>query len=105
MVPDPSLSIRERAIASWPPAWHGQNLRDILVTLGYDVDVPWKKLPKKDRDWILFTEETPTVPVYAGFTPERPAPRSSASWSPATWARTPAHAATCCTPLPTPRAP
>src|SRR5690606_9575931 len=25
--------------------------------------------PKKDRDWILFTEETPTVPVYAGFTP------------------------------------
>lgn len=68
MVPDPSLSIRERAIASWPPAWHGQNLRDILVTLGYDIDVPWKKLPKKDREWILFTEETPTVPVYAGFT-------------------------------------
>ncbi|HEL4296364.1 MULTISPECIES: excinuclease ABC subunit UvrA [Stenotrophomonas] len=69
MVPDPSLTIRERAIASWPPAWHGQNLRDILVTLGYDIDVPWKKLPKKDRDWILFTEETPSVPVYAGFTP------------------------------------
>ncbi|MFE3968854.1 excinuclease ABC subunit A [Stenotrophomonas sp. YIM B13575] len=69
MVPDPSLSIRERAIASWPPAWHGQNLRDILVTLGYDIDIPWKKLPKKDREWILFTEETPTVPVYAGFTP------------------------------------
>ncbi|CAM3616839.1 excinuclease ABC subunit UvrA [Bordetella sputigena] len=69
MVPDPSLSIRERAIAAWPPAWHGQNLRDILVTLGYDVDRPWKDLPKKDRDWILYTEETPTVPVYAGFTP------------------------------------
>ena len=69
MVPDPSLSIRERAIASWPPAWHGQNLRDILVTLGYDIDTPWKRLPKKDRDWILFTEEAPTVPVYAGFTP------------------------------------
>ena len=69
MVPDPSLSIRERAIASWPPAWHGQNLRDILVTLGYDIDVPWKTLPKKDRDWILFTEDAPSVPVYAGFTP------------------------------------
>ena len=68
MVPDPTLSIREKAIASWPPAWHGQNLRDILVTLGYDIDIPWKELPKKDRDWILFTEETPTVPVYAGFT-------------------------------------
>jgi len=69
MVPDPSLSIRERAIASWPPAWHGQNLRDILVTLGHDVDSPWRDLPKKTRDWILYTEETPTVPVYPGFTP------------------------------------
>lgn len=70
MVPDDSLSIRERAIASWPPAWHGQNLRDILVTLGYDVDKPWRDLPKKDREWILYTDETPTVPVYAGFTPK-----------------------------------
>jgi len=69
MVPDPSLSIRERAIASWPPAWHGQNLRDILVTLGYDVDVPWRELPKKQRDWILYTEEQPVAPVYAGMTP------------------------------------
>jgi excinuclease ABC subunit A len=70
MVPDDSLTIRERAIAAWPTAWQGQNLRDILTTLGYDVDVPWRDLPKKDRDWILFTEETPTVPVYAGFTKE-----------------------------------
>jgi excinuclease ABC subunit A len=70
MVPDPSLTIRERAVAAWPPAWHGQNLRDILVTMGYDVDRPWRELPKKERDWILFTEEQPTVPVYAGYTPE-----------------------------------
>ncbi len=69
MVPDPSLTIRERAIAAWPTAWHGQNLRDIAVTLGYDVDRPWRELPKKDRDWLLFTEEQPTVPVYAGYTP------------------------------------
>ncbi|HEV7333422.1 MAG TPA: excinuclease ABC subunit UvrA [Flavisolibacter sp.] len=70
MVPDPSLTIRERAIAAWPTAWGGQNLRDILITLGYNVDIPWKKLPKKDRDWILFTEEQPQVPVYPGFTHE-----------------------------------
>jgi len=70
MVPDDTLTIRERAIASWPPAWHGQNLRDILVSLGYDVDTPWRDLPKKDRDWILFTEEQPTAPVYAGLTPK-----------------------------------
>jgi excinuclease ABC subunit A len=69
MVPDPTLTIRERAVAAWPMAWQGQNLRDILVTLGYDVDIPWRDLPQKQRDWILFTEETPTVPVYAGLTP------------------------------------
>lgn len=67
MVPDDSLTIRERAIAAWPAAWHGQNLRDMLVTLGYNIDIPWKKLPKKDRNWILFTDEQPEVPVYAGF--------------------------------------
>jgi excinuclease ABC subunit A len=67
MVPDDSLTIRERAIAAWPSAWQGQNLRDILTTLGYDVDVPWKDLSRKTRDWILFTEEQPQVPVYAGF--------------------------------------
>jgi excinuclease ABC subunit A len=67
MVPDPSLSIRDKAIAAWPSAWQGQNLRDILVTLGHDIDKPWRELPKKVRHWILFTEETPTVPVYAGY--------------------------------------
>jgi excinuclease ABC subunit A len=71
MVPDDSLTIRQRAIAAWPTAWGGQNQRDILVTLGYDVDRPWRELSRKDRDWILFTEEQPTVPVYAGFTPEQ----------------------------------
>jgi phage FluMu protein Com len=33
MVPDDSMTIRQRAIAAWPPAWGGQNQRDILVTL------------------------------------------------------------------------
>ncbi len=69
MVPDDSLTIRQRAIAAWPTAWQGQNLRDILVTMGYDVDKPWRELPKKERDWLLFTDEQPTVPVYAGYTP------------------------------------
>ncbi len=68
MVPDDSLTIRERAVAAWPTAWQGQNLREILMTLGYDVDRPWRELPREDRDWILFTDEQPTVPVYSGFT-------------------------------------
>ncbi|MBO0895126.1 excinuclease ABC subunit UvrA [Arthrobacter sp. zg-ZUI10] len=67
LVPNPNLSIRDGAIAAWPGAWQGKNLRDILIQLGYDVDVPWKKLPKKDRDWILFTEEQPVVMI----TPQR----------------------------------
>ena len=68
MVPDDSLTIRQRAVAAWPTAWQGQNLREILMTLGVDVDTPWRDLPKKDRDWILFTDEQPTVPVYSGYT-------------------------------------
>ena len=67
MVPDDTKTIRERAIAAWPPAWQGQNLRDILTSMGHDVDVPWRELPKKLRTWILFTEETPSAPVYPGF--------------------------------------
>ena len=67
MVPDDSKTIRERAIAAWPPAWHGQNLRDIVTTLGIDIDVPWRDLPKKTRDWLLFTDEQPQAPVYAGW--------------------------------------
>ncbi len=70
LVPDDSRTIRERAIAAWPMAWGGQNLRDILVSLGYNVDIPWRELPKKDRDWILFTDEQPQVPVYPGYSPE-----------------------------------
>ncbi|EPH46155.1 excinuclease ABC subunit UvrA [Streptomyces aurantiacus] len=64
LVPDPSLSIREGAIAAWPGAWQGKNLRDVLDTLGHDVDRPWRELPQADRDWILFTDEQPVVTVH-----------------------------------------
>ncbi|MEU9234273.1 excinuclease ABC subunit UvrA [Streptomyces subrutilus] len=64
LVPDPGLSIRQGAIAAWPGAWQGKNLRDILEALGHDVDRPWRELPAKDREWILFTEEQPVVTVH-----------------------------------------
>ncbi|MGW5852335.1 ABC transporter [Streptomyces sp. NPDC055254] len=64
LVPEPSLSIRQGAIAAWPGAWQGKNLRDILEALGHDVDRPWRELPAKDREWILFTEEQPVVTVH-----------------------------------------
>ncbi|MFJ3647807.1 ATP-binding cassette domain-containing protein [Streptomyces murinus] len=64
LVPDDSLSVREGAIAAWPGAWQGKNLRDILDALGYDVDVPWRELPAEQRHWILFTDEQPVVTVH-----------------------------------------
>ncbi|MEK6311811.1 MAG: ATP-binding cassette domain-containing protein, partial [Curtobacterium sp.] len=63
-VHDPSLSIREGAITAWPGAWQGKNLRDVTAVLGYDIDRPWKDLPRADRDWLLFTEEQPVVEVH-----------------------------------------
>ncbi|WP_308291546.1 excinuclease ABC subunit UvrA [Microbacterium sp. G2-8] len=70
MVPDESLTIRDRAIAAWPRAWHGTQLRDSLVSLGYDIDVPWRDLPRDQQEWILYTQDTPQVPVYAKRPPE-----------------------------------
>lgn len=64
MVPDPSLSISEGAIAAWPGAWLGKNFRDILDTLGVDVHRPWRDLPEQTRQWILHTEEQPVVTVH-----------------------------------------
>ncbi|GAA0479622.1 excinuclease ABC subunit UvrA [Streptomyces sp. NPDC046215] len=64
LVPDPALSIRDGAIAAWPGAWQGKNLRDILAALGHDIDRPWRDLPRADRDWILFTDEQPVVTVH-----------------------------------------
>lgn len=64
LVPDPSLSIRDGAIAAWPGAWQGKNLRDVLDTLGYDIGRPWRELDANDREWILFTDEQPVVTVH-----------------------------------------
>ncbi|MFI5937357.1 ATP-binding cassette domain-containing protein [Actinoplanes sp. NPDC051494] len=61
LVPDPSLSIRDGAIAAWPGAWQGANLRSIVTGLGIDIDKPWHKLSRKKRDWLLYTDEQPSV--------------------------------------------
>ena len=63
MVPDPTKSIEEGAIAAWPGAWAGKNFHDILAELGFDLDSPWQDLPERDREWILFTDERPVVTV------------------------------------------
>ena len=47
LVPDPSLSIRDGAIAAWPGAWQGANLRSIVTGLGIDIDRPWRRLQEE----------------------------------------------------------
>lgn len=69
MVPDDSLSIREGALAAWPTAWHGKQLRDSLISLGYDIDIPWRDLSPEQRDWALLTDESPQVPIYTDRSP------------------------------------
>ncbi|MDY3550977.1 excinuclease ABC subunit UvrA [Gemmata sp. JC717] len=64
MLRDAALSIRGGAVAAWPQAWQGQNLRDIVTARGINIDTPWRDLPKTERDWILFADEQPQVPVY-----------------------------------------
>jgi excinuclease ABC subunit A len=63
LVPDTTLSIREGAIAAWPGGWQGANLRSVVSGLAIDIDKPWRKLKKKERDWLLFTDEQPSVLV------------------------------------------
>lgn len=63
LVPDTSLSIRDGAIAAWPGAWQGANLRSIVTGLGIDIEKPWRLLSRSDRDWLLYTEEQPSVLV------------------------------------------
>src|SRR3954469_24542035 len=63
MVPDRTLSIRDGAIAAWPGGWQGRNLRDVVTALGIDVDAPWHRLPKRRRDFLLFSDEQPVVLV------------------------------------------
>ena len=64
MVPDPSLSIEEGAIAAWPGAWLGKNFHDIVAELGFPMDIPWRDIPRADRGWILFTDERPVVTIH-----------------------------------------
>jgi len=64
LVPDPTLSINDGAIAVWANrGWQGVNFRRIASELGYDIDQPFEQFSREDRDWLLFSDEEPTVRV------------------------------------------
>lgn len=64
IVPDKDISIREGAIVTWKNYFKGEKSKDNSWGLNYilslekqwniDFDIPWKKLPKKDRSLILY---------------------------------------------------
>ncbi len=57
VVPDPDLSVNEGALAPWSTSsleyWY-RVLDAVAQSNGVDLDTPWKKLPKKARDVLLF---------------------------------------------------
>lgn len=86
LVGDTELSIQEGAIAAWPGAWQGKNYRNILATLGIDVDVPFRLLPIDQREWLLTTEEQPVVTVDPVRDPSRVARTYQGTYiSPRSW--------------------
>jgi excinuclease ABC subunit A len=56
IVPDPSLSIRDGAIAMFKPgssAWRLRQIEQLSKAAKFPLDAPWKKLPKEVRELIL----------------------------------------------------
>ncbi len=60
VVPDPKLSIREGAVAPWAGAmtrgegWKASSIEWIASTFGIDLDRAWEKLPRAQRETLLF---------------------------------------------------
>ncbi len=60
VVPDPTLSVREGAVAPWAKvmerseSWTGSLIHNFANDVGIDLDKPWNKLPKSHRDFLLY---------------------------------------------------
>lgn len=61
VVPDKSKTLNEGALAPWSPTgskWYPNMLAQACKAQGVDMDVPFEKLPKKDRDFVLYGSKT-----------------------------------------------
>jgi excinuclease ABC subunit A len=66
VVPDPSLSIGEGAIAPWANSssnYYEQMTEAIAEQYGVDLDVPWEDLPDEQRDLFLYGTDGEPVQV------------------------------------------
>ncbi len=63
IVPDPSLTIREGAVEPWASGmergegWTFEFVEHLSRALRIELDTPWAKLPKKDRDVVMYGTE------------------------------------------------
>src|SRR5512140_3327591 len=63
IIPDPSLTIRDGAVEPWASGmergegWTFEFVEHLSRALKLDLDTPWAKLPKKDRDLVLLGSE------------------------------------------------
>jgi excinuclease ABC subunit A len=63
IIPDPSLTIRQGAVEPWASGmergegWTFEFVEHLSRALKIDLDVPWAKLPKKDRDVVMLGTE------------------------------------------------
>jgi excinuclease ABC subunit A len=56
VIPDPDLSVREGAIAPWASStleYWNRVLEAVAEAHGFDLDTPWRRLPKAARDVLL----------------------------------------------------
>jgi excinuclease ABC subunit A len=72
VVPDPKLSIRAGAIAPWATSvergdgWTFRTIEALAKATGVDLDVPFSKLGKKQRDQVLYGVEGKKIQVKWG---------------------------------------
>jgi excinuclease ABC subunit A len=70
IIPDPSLTIREGAVEPWASGmergegWTFEFVEHLSRSLSIDLDTPWSKLPKRDRDVVLLGTEAAGVKSY-----------------------------------------
>ncbi|MBE6456127.1 MAG: excinuclease ABC subunit UvrA [Alphaproteobacteria bacterium] len=60
VIPDPSKSIRQGAIAPWTSGggemfhWYDTALRSLMRSIHFDIDCPWSQLPENTKQTILY---------------------------------------------------
>ena len=80
VVPDPDLSLRDGAIAPWANStsqYYLQTLEGLAKHYRFDLYTPWRRLPAKARDVILYGSGDEAVPIHyedglRGYTTDKP---------------------------------